>query len=233
MQVLPTHFKGVDAQGQPYNYIRTAGRALTPAEKQRAGISADIDYTFMLTPSLTGGYYGYPHASTFETYVSAWWGFNPNPNAEAAALPAGGKLDFFGVFDHSAKPVLDRAYAAAVAASPVFTSVTAVELVLSGIVKEKVSSGDLAVPLGRAPLLVVFYDEGVYRGMVQTTTDAGGAFAFDLGALLDDYGITDRNGLEVHVRVGNDTTHDAISLVLDETQLDALTELGPFELLRR
>ncbi len=233
MQVLPTHFKGVDAQGQPYNYIRTAGRALTPAEKQRAGISADIDYTFMLTPSLTGGHYGYPHASTFETYVSAWWGFNPDPNAEAAALPAGGKLDYFGVFDHSAKPVLDRAYAAAIAASPVFTSLTPVELVMSGIVKEKVGSGDLAVPLGGAPLLVVFYDEGVYRGMVQTTTDAGGAFAFDLGTLLDDYSITDLNGLEVHVRVGNDTTHDAVSLVLDETQLDALTELGPFELLRR
>ena len=110
---------------------------------------------------------------------------------------------------------------------------TAVELVLSGVVNEKASPDALAAPLANAPLLVVFYDEGVYRGMVQTSTDGDGAFALDLGALLDDYGITDRNGMEVHVRIGNDTTHDAVSLVLDETQLDALTELGPIDLLRR
>ena len=61
------HVVGTGTQGQPYNFIRTAGRALTATEKQSATIPANIDYTFMLTPSLTGGYYGYPHASPFET----------------------------------------------------------------------------------------------------------------------------------------------------------------------
>ena len=233
MQVLPTHFKGVDAQNQPYNYIRTAGRALTPAEKQRAGIPANIDYTFMLTPSLTGGYFGYPHAGVFDTYVSAWWGLTPNPNAAAAELPTGGKLDYFGVFDHSAKPVFDRAYAAAVAASPVFTSLTSVELVLSGTVKEKVTPESLAAPLESAPVLVVFRDEGVYRGMVQTTSNADGTFELDLGALLDDYGITDLDGLAVQIRFGNDTTHDAATLMLVSEQLDVDTSVGSVELPRR
>ncbi|MCB0042108.1 MAG: hypothetical protein KDE23_20630, partial [Caldilinea sp.] len=169
----------------------------------------------------------------FETYVSAWWGFNPNPNAEAAALPGGGKLDYFGVFDHSAKPVLDRAYAAAVAASPVFTSVTAVELVLNGVVNEKASPDALAAPLANAPLLVVFYDEGVYRGMAQATTNVDGVFEVDLGALLDDYGISDRNGMEVHVRIGNDTTHDAVTVVLDSTRLDSVTNMEEIVLLQR
>src|SRR5690606_12803853 len=132
-----------------------------------------------------------PHAGVFDTYVSAWWGLTPNPNAAAVELPAGGKLDYFGVFDHSAKPALDRAYPAAVAASPVFTSLTSVELVLSGTVKEKVTPESLAAPLESAPVLVVFRDEGVYRGMVQTTSNADGTFELDLGALLDDYGITD------------------------------------------
>lgn len=64
----------MDAQVEPYNYIRTAGRALTADEKLHAGIPANIDYTFMLTPSLTGGYYWLcPHQQLLDICGSLWW----------------------------------------------------------------------------------------------------------------------------------------------------------------
>jgi len=100
-------------------------------------------------------------------------------------------------------------------------------------VNEKASPDALAAPLANAPLLVVFYDEGVYRGMAQATTNVDGVFEVDLGALLDDYGISDRNGMEVHVRIGNDTTHDAVTVVLDSTRLDSVTNMEEIVLLQR
>ena len=220
MQVLPNHLSGVDAQGQAYNYIRTAGRALTVAEKQRARIPANIDYTFMLTPSLTGGYFGYAHASPFLEYAAVWWGFTPNPNAKAAYFPLHGQLDYYGNFAHSLKPVLDRAYAAAAAQPPVFTDLPPLALVLGGQVREVGGAVRAPAPLANAPVLVVFTVDGVYRGMMQTATGADGVFDLDLGARLDDYGITNRQGLAVYVRVGNDTTHDAATVVLGEAELD-------------
>lgn len=233
MQVLPTHFKGVDAQGQPYNYIRTAGRALTAAEKQRALIPANIDYTFMLTPSLTGGYFGYAHASNFTSYAAVWWGFTPNPNADSAAFPMNGQLDYYGTFAHSLKPVLDRAYAAAAAQPPVFISLTPLTLVMSGVVQESTGPLHAGRALANAPVLVVFTQDDVYRGMVQVQTAANGAFSLDLGGLLDDFGIIEREGIAVHVRVGNDTTHDAETIALTADQLDAETVLGVIELAPR
>ena len=230
MQVLPGHFVGTDAQGQPYNYIRTAGRALTAGEKLRARIPANIDYTFMLTPSLTGGYYGYAHANNFLTYAAVWWGFTPNPNADAAAFPQKGELDYYGTFAHSLKPVLDRAYAAAAVQPPVFTTLLPVALVMGGQVHEAGVGARAAGPLASAPVLIVFSVDGVYRGMVQTATGADGVFDLDLGARLDDFGITTHEGLEVQIRIGNDTTHDAATVVLASPQLSAITNVGLIEL---
>lgn len=230
MQVLPGHFVGTDAQGQPYNYIRTAGRALTAGEKQRSRIPANIDYTFMLTPSLTGGYFGYAHASNFLTYAAAWWGLTPNPNADAAAFPQNGQLDYYGTFAHSLKPVLDRAYAAAAAQPPIFTDLLPVALMIGGQVHEVGAGARAATPLASAPVLVVFSIDGVYRGMVQTATGADGVFDLDLGARLDDFGITAHEGLEVQLRIGNDTTHDAATVVLASPQLGAVTNVGLIEL---
>lgn len=230
MQVLPGHFVGTDAQGQPYNYIRTAGRALTADEKLRARIPANIDYTFMLTPSLTGGYFGYAHASPFLEYAAAWWAFTPNPNAKAAYFPADGQLDYYGTFAHSLKPVLDRAYAAATTQPPVFTDLPPLALVMGGQVREVGGAARASAPLANAPVLVVFTVDGVYRGMVQTATGADGVFTLDLGALLDDFGIATHEGLEVQIRAGNDTTHDAATVVLAPPQLSAITDVGLIEL---
>ena len=195
MQVLPGHFVGKDGQGQPYNFLRTAGRALTATEKQSATIPANIDYTFMLTPSLSGGYYGYPHGGIFNTYVKGWWllSWTANPNAPAAAFPKDGELDYSGKFAHSLKPVLDRAYADAAAQAPIFTTLEPMPLVITGMVQEAGAGVQGAQPLAHTPVLMLFTHEGVYQGMVQTETAADGSFSFDLGAQLDDYGITARH----------------------------------------
>lgn len=235
MQVLPGHFVGTDAQGQPYNFIRTAGRALTPTEKQRAAIPANIDYTFMLTPSLSGGYYGYPHSGVFNTYAKAWWllSWTANPNTPAVAFPKDGELDYSGKFAHSLKPVLDRAYADAASQAPIFTTLEPLDLVLTGSVQEITGDSRSTQPLANAPVLILFRHNGIYQGMLQTIADADGAFRVDLGMQLDDYGVTARDGLEVQLRIGNDTTHDAATVVLSPEQLDVITNVGPVVLPRR
>ena len=140
---------------------------------------------------------------------------------------------YYGKFAHSLKPVLDRAYASAAAQAPIFTSLEPAPLVIGGSVQEAATDSRAAQPLANAPVLILFTHEGVYRGMVQVQTSVDGSFTLDLGALLDDYGIVGRDGLKLYVRVGNDTTHDAATVVLESAQLDASTVLGLIELPRR
>jgi hypothetical protein len=235
MQVLPTHFVGTDTDGKPYDYIRTAGRALTQQEKDRAGIPANLDYTFMMTTTKTAGDFGYPHSGLFSNAAWYWWRVarplwrDPNPNAPAAIFPKGGKLDYYGTFDHALKPVLDRAYAAAVAQPPVFTNLPTVPLIVTGAVRQVVLGGT-ATPLAGAPILVAFFDQGTYIGVVDGATDAAGAYSLDVGRVLDDYGVADRTGLSLEVRIGNDTTHRAVTRWVETGQVPALTDLGPVEL---
>lgn len=235
MQVLPHHFVGTDAQGQPYNFIRTAGRALTVTEKQSATIPANIDYTFMLTPSLTGGFFGFPHTGLFDTYVAAWWAtdFSSNPNAPSAELPQNGVLDYYGKFAHSLKPVLDRAYATAAALPPVFTNLDSMSLVINGSAQEADASYRDARPLAHAPVHILFTRDGDYRGMVQAETEADGSFTIDLGRRLGGFGISDSAGLEIYLRIGNDTTHDAATIMLGAEQLTEITNVGAIVLPRR
>ena len=80
------------------------------------------------------------------------------------------------------------------------------------------------------PILVVFSVHGVYQGAVQVATDASGSWRLDLGAALAPYGITTTEGLEVIVRMGNDTRRDAETLVLDAAQLDTAKDVGVFAL---
>jgi pimeloyl-ACP methyl ester carboxylesterase len=211
MQVMTNHLRGPG-----YNYIRTTGRSLTQAEKDRAGIPPNIDYTFMLTQTASG-LFGFPHGGTFASQAWVKWLPWSNPNAAAALFPQDGKI---GTFDHPFKPVLDRTYAAAVALPPVFDNLPHIDLVIHGAVMEGSAGVQAAQPLAQAPVLVVFSKGGAYRGMLQVSTAQDGTFDLDLGNLLDDYGIIDRPSLAVELRIGNDTTHDAETIVLTADQLE-------------
>jgi hypothetical protein len=236
MQVLPTHFVGTGADGKPYNYIRTAGRALTAQERANAGIPANLDYTFMMMSTATAGNFGYPHGGMFNDYAWYWWRpfrllwRNPNPNAPAVDFPKGGKLDYYGTFDHALKPVLDRAYAQASAQAPVFTELPPVPLIVTGTARQVTQLDTETVPLAGAPVLVAFYDQGIYVGAVIGAADAGGAFALDVGRVLDDYGVADLADVSLQVRIGNDTTHHAITAKVGMGEVAAVTELGGIEL---
>lgn len=236
MQALPTHFVSPNGAPQPYNYIRTAGRALTAEEKARAGIPDNVDYTFMMTATQSAGDFGYPHTGMFKNYAWYWWKLNrpfwrdPNPNAEAVVFPAGGKLNYYGVFDHALKPVLDRAYARAAAQPPIFTDLPPVALTVTGVVQQVMLAGGSAVPLPGAPILAAFFRNGAYVGEVSGDAGALGAFALDVGRVLDDHGVHSLADLSLAVRIGNDTTHHAITRRVGVGQVTAVTELGSSEL---
>jgi hypothetical protein len=133
--------------------------------------------------------------------------------------------------DHPFKTVLDRAYAAAAALPPVFDNLPHLDLVVHGRVMEGDTAGQAAGPVAQAPVLALFRKGGEYGGMIQVYAGQDGAFALDLGNLLDDYGIVERPGLEVVLRLGNDTTHDAATLVLNAGQLvEAAVQLGEIQL---
>lgn len=236
MQVLPTHFVGTGADGKPYNYIRTAGRTLTAQEKATAGIPANLDYTFMMTTTASAGEFGYPHGGMFNDYAWYWWKplrplwRNPNPNAPAAIFPKGGKLDYYGTFDHALKPVLDRAYAQAAAQAPVFTDLPPVPLIVTGSARQMTMLDTVTAPLSGAPVLVAFYHQGVYVSALTSVTDAAGAFSLDVGRVLDDYGIADLSDVSLEARIGNDTTHHATTAKVGIGEVAAVTDLGAIEL---
>ena len=225
MQALPTHFVSPEGVSQPYNYIRTAGRALTQEEKTRAGIPDNLDYTFMMTTTASAGNFGYAHGDMF--VGNAWWRWKPlrplwrlpNPNAPSAIFPKGGKLDYYGVFDHALKPVLDRAYANAAALPAVFTELPPVPLIVTGMVNQVMQPDHVVMPLAGAPLLVAFFDHGAYVGTVIGATDVGGAFSLDVGRVLDDHGLAGLANLSLQVRIGNDTTYHAITKWVDIGQV--------------
>ena len=134
-------------------------------------------------------------------------------------------------FDHALRPVFDRNFALALQEAPVFTSTTApAAIVISGTLMAAAAPGQQMQPLGSEPVLVVFSVHGVYQGAVQVATDASGSWRLDLGAALAPYGITTTEGLEVIVRMGNDTRRDAETLVLDAAQLDTAKDVGVFAL---
>lgn len=239
MQALPTHFVSPNGAPQPYNYIRTAGRSLTAEEKMRAGIPDNVDYTFMVTATQSAGDFGYTHSGTFKTYAWYVWKLSrplwrdPNPNTEAVAFPAGGKLDYYGVFDHALKPVLERAYARAAAQPPIFTELQPVVLTVSGVVQQMMSAVGSAAPLPGAPILAAFFENGDYVGEVSGDADAAGAFALDVGRVLDDHGVHRLADLSLTVRIGNDTTHHAITRRVGAGAVTPVTDLGVLELRTR
>jgi hypothetical protein len=181
----------------------------------------------MLTQTASG-LFGFPHYGPFASQAwLKWWPWS-SPNALAASLPQDGKL---ATMDHPFKTVLDRAYAAAAALPPVFDNLPHIDLVVHGRVVAGDTAGQAAGPAAQAPVLVIFRKGSAYGGMVQGYTGQDGAFALDLGNLLDDYGITDRTGLELQLRIGNDTTHDAVTLVLSGGQLvEETVQLGEIQL---
>jgi pimeloyl-ACP methyl ester carboxylesterase len=239
MQALPTHFVSPDGVAEPYNYIRTMGRALTAQEKTRAGIPANLDYTFMMTVTSSAGDYGYPHGGMFTNFAWYWWqpfrGLwrSSNPNAPAAIFPHGGRLDYYGAFDHALKPVLDRAYTRAAAQPSIFTDLQSVNLTVLGAVQRTGLSGGIAAPLPGAPILVAFFRNEAYVGEINSAADAAGAFVLDVGRVLDDHGVYSLDNLALVVRIGNDTTHHAITRRVGVGAVTSTTDLGVLELAPR
>ena len=229
MQAVPGHLVGENG-GVHYNFIRTIGRTLTPAEKALAQIPPNLDYTFMLTVTQNPALFGYPHGRYFNVMADYWWRIMygaANPNAPAQDYPLSGTLQFSGMrFDHALKPVLDRNFALALQEAPVFTTTVPAALEISGTLVAPPAPGQQTQPLGSEPVLVVFSVHGQYQGAVQVTTDAAGAWQLDLGAALAPYGITTTEGLEVVVRMGNDTRLHAQTVVLKSAQLDATNDVG-------
>ncbi len=65
--------------------------------------------------------------------------------------------------------------------------------------------------------------------MVTGSADAAGALSIDVGRVLDDYGLADLATLSLQVRIGNDTSHHAITKVVGIGQVFPVTDLGAIE----